>query len=76
MGEDITGERQNISIFRTSKASMGSISTDKDLAKVLRKQLSDSVVLDASSDGYQDSLKRWSESAEREAVREGYTIEE
>jgi hypothetical protein len=55
---------------------MASVRADKDLAEVLRKQLSDSVVLNASSDGYQDSLKRWSESAEREAVREGYTIDE
>jgi hypothetical protein len=55
---------------------MGSISTDTRLAEVLQQQLLDSVVLDSSSDGYQDSLHRWSKAAERPAVREGYFVEE
>jgi hypothetical protein len=55
---------------------MGSISTGIRLAEVLQQQFLDSVVLDSSSDGYQDSLHRWSKAAERTAVREGYFVEE
>ncbi len=42
------------------------------LAEQLRSLLSDSVILTAESEGYAESLKRWAESAEKQAVSESH----